>query len=160
MPKFSHDDYARLLTDTVEQINSLSLLKGGEYAGDVDRLANFRRNAEQTGVPMETVWSVYYNKHHDAVMQFCRDLITGKERLRAEPLAGRVDDMITYLILFKAMLVERGMLELRNIPMADPFGQRDPSPDIEGFFKAALARDFPEDPEYATGQGRPVLSPR
>lgn len=112
MKSFSHDQYARLVERTIEQINSLSKLKGGEYAGDNDRLANFRRNGEVLGLPMETVWAVYYNKHHDAVMQFIQDLNTGKRRDRMEPISGRVDDMIVYLILLKAMLEERDPAEL------------------------------------------------
>lgn len=113
MPEFSHADYARLLADTVDQIVSLSKNKGGEYAGDVDRLANFRRNSVQLGLPMEVIWSIYYNKHHDSLMQFCQDIASGKDRPRTEPISGRVDDMITYLLLFKAMLVERGELTLK-----------------------------------------------
>lgn len=120
--KFSHDDYDRLIKQTIGEILKLSTLKGGEYAGDVDRLANFRRNGLQVGVPMETCWAIYYNKHHDAVMQWVQDLSTGKKRDRLEPIAGRVDDMIVYLILLKAMLVERGLLRLGPSP-SDPLGQ-------------------------------------
>lgn len=107
MKSFSQEQYARLIDTTVEKIQQLSKLKGGEYAGDNDRLANFRRNGEALGLSMETIWAVYYNKHHDAVMQFVQDLNTGKKRDRMEPIDGRVDDMIVYLILFKAMLQER-----------------------------------------------------
>ena len=117
MPTFSYKDYARLIDDTVENIRSLSTSKGGEYAGDQDRLANFRRNGVQLGLPMETIWAVYYNKHHDAVMQYIQDLNSGKDRVRLEPISGRIDDMLTYLILFKAMLVERSELKLSDDPL-------------------------------------------
>ena len=113
---FSSEDFSRLLADTIDQLSSLSKLKGGEYCHGDDRLDNFRRNAAALGLPMEVIWSVYYAKHHDAVMTFCRDLQSGKERTRLEPISGRVDDMIVYLILFKAMLVERGELRLRPAP--------------------------------------------
>ena len=105
---FSHADCDNLVEATIGEIKKLASLKGGEYAGDFDRLANFRRNGEQMDVPMETCWAIYYNKHHDAIMQYTRDLKNGKTRPRAESLAGRCDDMIVYLILFKAMLLERG----------------------------------------------------
>jgi hypothetical protein len=113
---FTHSDYDKLVRQTVEQILQLSTLKGGEYAGDTDRLANFRRNGIQLSLPMEVCWAIYYNKHHDAVMQFVHDLTTGNDRSRMEPLSGRIDDMIVYLILFKAMLVERGELVLPKEP--------------------------------------------
>lgn len=105
--RYSHKRYAVLVRDTVNKVVELSDLKGGEYAGDDDRLANFRRNGERLGLPMEVVWAVYVNKHIDAVIQFIHDLSTGKERKRMEPLEGRVDDIIVYMLLFKAMLQER-----------------------------------------------------
>lgn len=107
-PYYSQDAYKALILRTIEQINSLSTVKGGEYAGDDDRLANFRRNAEALGVSMETCLMVYAGKHWDSLQQFVKDLSTGKDRPRSEPLSGRADDLIVYLILFKAMLEERG----------------------------------------------------
>jgi hypothetical protein len=110
---FDHDRWNKLLADTVKQITHLAASKGGEYSGDFDRLANFRRNAERLGLSMEHVWAVYSAKHWDALMQFVQDLSIGKERPRSEPLQGRCDDLIVYLILFKAMLEER---EARPVP--------------------------------------------
>jgi hypothetical protein len=57
---------------------------------------------------METVWAVYAGKHWDAIQQFIKDQRNGKERERLEPIEGRVDDLLVYLLLFKAMLQERG----------------------------------------------------
>ena len=104
---YSHERYNQLGAETVAQLEELGRLKGGEYAGDQDRLANFRRNAERLGISMETVWSVYAAKHWDAIMQYVMDLNTGKTRVRLEGLAGRADDIIVYMVLFKAILEER-----------------------------------------------------
>jgi hypothetical protein len=104
---YSHERYNQLVAETVDKIKQLSVLKGGEYAGDHDRLANFRRGGERIAIPMETTWWVYANKHWDAITQFVQDLNWGKKRERMESLAGRADDLIVYLILFKAMLEER-----------------------------------------------------
>lgn len=105
--KYSHSRYNKLLNNTMKNIIELSTHKGGEYAGDDDRLENFRRNAKTLGLQPEQVWAVYCAKHWDAIMQFVKDLNTGKERRRLEPLDGRVDDIIVYMLLFKAMLDER-----------------------------------------------------
>lgn len=105
---YTHARYNVLVDRTIDIIRELSTLKGGEYAGDDDRLANFRRNAADLGVPMEVIWRVYAAKHWDAIGQYVRDLTTGKERVRLEKLSGRVDDLIVYLLLFKAMLDEKG----------------------------------------------------
>lgn len=107
MPKFSHTEFNELIDETVLNIRQLSDLKGGEYAGDFDRLANFRRNGDNLGVAMEVIWYVYTAKHWDAIAQYVRDLSEGKSRQRLETLSGRFDDLIVYAILGKAMLAER-----------------------------------------------------
>lgn len=102
-----NNTYNKLLAETIETITELGAKKGGEYAGDKDRLANFRRNGERLNLPMETVWAVYAAKHWDAIMQYVADLNADRMRPRMESLESRCDDLIVYLILFKAMLLER-----------------------------------------------------
>lgn len=116
MLKFSHADFDALVKDTTQKINELSTLKGGEYAGDDDRLANFRRNGLDQELPMETIWRIYAAKHWDAVGQYIKDLRIGKTRTRMESISGRADDLIVYLILFKAMIEEQenAAYELNN----------------------------------------------
>lgn len=104
---YTHAQYDKLVKATVEEILRLSKLKGGEYAGDVDRLANFRRNGAALGLSMETIWAVYAGKHWDAIQQYVKDLQEGKTRPRAESILGRLDDLIVYSILMKAMVEER-----------------------------------------------------
>lgn len=104
---FTHSRWDELLEETIRSIRSLALVKGGEYAGDHDRLANFRRNAQAQDLTMEQVWRVYAGKHWDSINQYIKDQAQGKDRPRAESMTGRADDMIVYLILFKAMVEER-----------------------------------------------------
>jgi hypothetical protein len=103
----SHRRFDFLVDSTVNIIRDLAERKGGEYAGDLDRLANFRRNGAILDLPMEVIWAVYYAKHHDAIMQYIKDKQKGVVRERGEPISGRVDDLIVYLILFKLMLQEK-----------------------------------------------------
>jgi len=105
--RYSHAKFDALVNKVVLEINKLAALKGGEYAGDSDRLANFRRNGIALGLPMETVWAVYCAKHWDAVMQYIQDLNTGKTRERLEGIDGRAMDIIVYMILFLAIEEER-----------------------------------------------------
>lgn len=106
-PVFTHEEYNAIFAETVQKITQLGKLKGSEYAGDVDRLANFRRNAENLNLNMEQVWAVYAAKHWDAVMQYVQDTATGKNRERMESIDGRLDDLIVYCILAKCMVSER-----------------------------------------------------
>ena len=103
---YSHSRYNDLVSETFTRIKELSEKKGGEYSGDSDRLLNFRRNATALGLNKETVWAVYAAKHWDALMQYIQDKEKGKDRERMEPIVGRVDDLIAYLLLMKAMLDE------------------------------------------------------
>lgn len=96
----------KIVKPTIEELKRLMLVKGGEYAGDGDRLANFKRNAERLALKPEQVWAVYFGKHLDAIFQHIHDLQTGKRRPVSEPLEGRIDDAINYLILFKGLLWE------------------------------------------------------
>lgn len=92
---------------TVDQLRELTVLKGGEYAPGGDRLENFKKNAAALGLEPEVVWAVYAGKHWDAVQTYVRDLATGKERKRSEPIAGRFHDLMVYLLLGLALLEDR-----------------------------------------------------
>ena len=139
-PIFPHAEYDRIVETTIAEIRKLGTLKGGEYAGDKDRLANFRRNGKQMDLPMETVWAIYYNKHHDSVMQYIQDLRNGKNRERLEGIEGRVDDMLTYLMLFKCMLRERSV----NHQVASMTTVM-PPPGIFAEMASRMANELPDD---------------
>lgn len=107
MPTYTPLQWADLLARSVEKIQSLAELKGGEYAPGADRLGNFRKAGEEQGLPMETIWRVYAGKHWDAISTWCRDLREGRERPRLESISERIDDLIVYALLLKAMVEER-----------------------------------------------------
>lgn len=106
-PPYPRNKMALLLDSTLQSVRDLNHQKGGEYAGDDDALANFRRNGMALGLEPEAIWGVYAAKHFDAIMQYIKDLSNGKTRPRSESIAGRADDLITYLVLFKALLQAR-----------------------------------------------------
>lgn len=151
---FSHDRYAEILSETVQEMQKLAQLKGGEYAGDVDRLANFRRNGENLGLPMSTVWAVYAGKHWDAINQYIKDKRNGKERERIEPIEGRVDDLLVYCILFKCILEEErgrdktaGEIAQETFGELEKYGVKTPDPrtlpgyKVDSVGKETITRD-------------------
>lgn len=107
--RFNHEQWNELIEETIKQIGELSRIKGGEYAAEGDRLDNFRRNGADCGVPMEVCWRIYAGKHWDSITTYVRDIQAGRDRVRSEPIQGRADDLIVYLLLFKAMCRERGV---------------------------------------------------
>lgn len=104
---FTKEDAGHILDITFKHVQSLREVKGGEYAGDVDALANFRRNAAALGLNPETIWAVYAGKHWDAIQQWVKDLEHNVDRPRAECITGRIDDLITYCILLKCLYAAR-----------------------------------------------------
>lgn len=99
-------EFEKVFAETIETIKQLLVVKGGEYAGSEDRLANFKRGAALTGATPLQVAFIYASKHYDAVATFVRDRAKGVERLRSEGIEGRLADLINYCILMKALIEE------------------------------------------------------
>jgi hypothetical protein len=100
-------EFDKLVNDTVDACKEILISKGGEYAHGDDRLDNFKRNAEQMGLTPEDVWMIYFRKHLDAITTAVKDIRMGKTRVVSEPLDGRFDDAINYLMLGKALFIDR-----------------------------------------------------
>lgn len=112
-------EFDTLVEETVESIQALLVVKGGEYAGSEDRLANFKRGAALTGTtPLQCLF-IYMSKHYDAVATFVRDQATGTQRPRSESIEGRLDDLINYCILAKGLVREAASATLTE-PQKDP----------------------------------------
>lgn len=110
-------DFNEVLRGTIMRTADLLRIKGGEYAGSVDRLANFKRGAALTGCSPEQVLFIYLSKHYDAIATFIQDRAAGALRDRSEPIQGRIDDCINYLFLLQALFEEA---------VPQPVGDRDP----------------------------------
>jgi hypothetical protein len=83
---------------------SLLSVKGHEYAGSFDRLANFKRGADLTGCTPEQVAFVYLSKHYDAIATYVRE---GQSPPSAELIESRLQDLLNYVLLLAALIQER-----------------------------------------------------
>lgn len=99
-------EFEQLVHNSIGRIHSLLEVKGGEYAGSDDRLANFKRGAELTGCSPLQVLHIYLSKHYDAFSTYVRDQATGNQRPRSESISGRLDDIINYCLLAQALVKE------------------------------------------------------
>lgn len=104
----NQDQFALIVQETITSTAKLLLLKGEEYAGSEDRLANFKRGAALTGATPLQVAFVYASKHYDAIATFVRKDAQAQVQQLSEPIEGRLDDLINYCILMKALIVESG----------------------------------------------------
>lgn len=106
----NNQEFQKLVDETVKSTAHLLVVKGEEYAGSADRLANFKRGASLTGAtPLQTAL-VYASKHYDSICTFIRKDATGQVQKLSEPIEGRFDDLINYCILMKAIVRENQSL--------------------------------------------------
>lgn len=101
-------DFEVLVERIRKETTELLVIKGREYAGDADRLANFKRGAALTGVDPLTVLFIYMSKHYDALATYIRDNQAGDTMpVLSEPITGRVADLINYCVLAWALIEEK-----------------------------------------------------
>ena len=106
----------QVIQETMERILELNRTKGRDYAGVDDAFANFKRHATELGLTPEQIWAVYAAKHWDAVLTFCREHAE-QGYTPSEPIEGRIDDLILYLMLLKGMARESGEEQTREIAL-------------------------------------------
>ena len=98
------DELTQIIDNTFEAIRKLRATKGKDYTrGEADTLSNFKRHAEALDLQPEQIWAVYAGKHWDAIVSYCK-----RGQVESEPIEGRIDDMLTYLLLLKGLIAERG----------------------------------------------------
>ncbi len=100
----NQQDFTRLFEATIATMNKLLVVKGEEYAGSADRLANFKRGADLTGTTALQVAFIYASKHYDAIATYVRKDAAGHEQKLSEPIEGRLDDLMNYCLLMKAII--------------------------------------------------------
>lgn len=99
-------EFKLLLSQTCDRLNHLTETKGHEYANDADQLANFRRLAVILRLDPRVVLYVYLAKHLDAITHYIGQVQDDRPIACSEPIDGRIDDAILYLILLKALIMD------------------------------------------------------
>jgi len=99
-------EFRKVVSDTFNEILHLADTKGEEYSSSPDQFANFRSLAGELDLTMEKVLMVYLAKHLQSVKAFIKDTPRSYKVEMSEPIEGRVDDAIHYLLLLKAMIKE------------------------------------------------------
>ena len=99
------DEYFEIL---VVALRTLASSKGKEYANSKDRFANFRRLAAELDLKDYQVGWVYCKKHLDAIASYMKN----GETYSNEPIQGRFEDAILYLLLIAGMVEEERNPEL------------------------------------------------
>lgn len=88
--ELKNDQLAEIFSDAIRILAD----KNADYSSSADRIRNFRKTAEKTGVSMEKVWLVYFSKGMDAIERYCRD-----GELSSEKIRERILDAMNYMAL-------------------------------------------------------------
>lgn len=105
----SKDDMASLMEATFEECRKLRTAGQKEYAGGGNALGNFLRAGGDVEVPPEKAWYVLFKKHIDGIAAWCNG-----HRSQRENVAGRINDAIVYLCLFKGIVAQTEIEEARG----------------------------------------------
>jgi hypothetical protein len=108
----TNDEFEEVMRAVFAACIKISQAKGHDYTkGSEDALANFKGAGKDIGLdPMQVCW-VFMNKHYQAITNYVR---TGGQS-ESEPIDERIKDLINYLVLFQALIIER-----RKDAMDDP----------------------------------------
>lgn len=63
----NRQEFDKLVEETMAATAKLLIAKGAEYAGDADRLLNFKRNAIKNHQTVLETWQTYWGKHIDSI---------------------------------------------------------------------------------------------
>lgn len=97
------EQFEKILNDQLVSIKETLSCKGKEYASNDDRLYNFKRAAEILQTTPQQALLGMWAKHLVSVL----DLIEGRLEPTPHLLDEKIGDTINYLILLKAVLIEK-----------------------------------------------------
>jgi len=106
----NRNEFQKVIDDTFESIQKLSGSKGVEYTGhegEANAHANFDRLSADLQLTPEKVLTIYLTKHLDSIKTYVNNISAPASPKLSEPIEGRIDDAILYLILLKGMVKRR-----------------------------------------------------
>lgn len=96
-------DFVEMMDAHYAKITEIQRVKGNDYAGNDDALANFKKQADDWGLTPEQVWGVFAGKHWSAIKTFIKE-----GDVQSEPIEGRIHDVILYCFLLLGLNAEKG----------------------------------------------------
>jgi len=113
-----NSEFDRIVDKCIKIIKESLKSKGDEYAMDnADRLINFKRGAEIKGTTPEDALFGYWLKHLTSIFDIIDEITKENKKIGlifvAKPdinmnlIEEKIKDNINYLILLKALLIER-----------------------------------------------------
>lgn len=99
----TNKDFSELMEQIFADCVKISKAKGADYTkASQDALANFKTAGNDVGVDAQRIAWIFMNKHYSAITNY----VKSNGQSESEPISERVKDMINYLVLFYALIVE------------------------------------------------------
>lgn len=96
----SHAWVSDVMERMFEECRGLRSAGQKEYArADDNSFSNFEEDARASAISREAVLAIFANKHWRGIRSFI-----GGHRSQREDVRGRINDMVVYLVLLRAML--------------------------------------------------------
>ena len=102
----TEQQFDKTVTDTLEHIKNLLIVKGVEYRREKNVFHNFEEGAKRTGLIREKVLDGMLLKHEISIADMTNDLEKGILP-KVNTVNEKFDDNIIYLLLKKASIVDR-----------------------------------------------------
>lgn len=108
--KMNEEEFTSILEETLLSTSEVLGIKAKEYVRNGDRLHNFNRGEAITGMIREKVlWNGFALKHYVSILDILDDVEKGQYPTEAL-VNEKVGDLINYLILLKACLIQKARL--------------------------------------------------
>lgn len=102
----TNKEFNTIIDNRINKIKNILILKGEEYANDVDRLHNFKRASKISEISPERVLDGFLLKHYTSY----RDILDNMDNgiiPDQEYIDEKIGDIINYFILFEAIVSEK-----------------------------------------------------
>src|SRR5690348_62432 len=92
-----------LMDSIFSKAKEIAKAKGEDYTkGSLDALANFKEGGVSIGTDPKKVCWIFMNKHYQAITNYVKT----NGQSESEPISERIKDLINYLVLLQALIVE------------------------------------------------------
>ena len=104
--KTQNEHFEKVVTDTLEEVKELLIVKGKEYRRNDNVYHNFDQGAKIKGITSEKVLDGFLLKHEISIADMTDDLDKGILPNK-EKVEEKFNDNIIYLLIKKAMILNR-----------------------------------------------------
>jgi hypothetical protein len=98
-----------IINPTIAVIQNIFVTKGRDYAGDDDRLFNFKDTGKKYNVSPFQALALYRDKHSRVIEKFLRG-----EEIKGEPIQEKIIDEIAYDLLLLGLIWEKNHGKEKN----------------------------------------------